>query len=57
MKYNSSFGHNTGLQEKLDTVQAYKRNWTQHVNIMPRNRLHRVTKAAHQKAEGTREDH
>ena len=28
----------------LDKIQEYKRNWTQHVNRMPRNRLPRVLK-------------
>jgi hypothetical protein len=28
----------------LDKLLEYKRNWIQHVNRMPRNRLHRVMK-------------
>ena len=48
IKYNPSLGQHAGLQ----------RNWIQHVNRMPRNRLLRIIKTTtHQKAEGTRENH
>jgi hypothetical protein len=40
----------------LDKIQSYKRNWIQHVNRMPCNRLPSILKTAHQKAEESRED-
>jgi hypothetical protein len=33
----------------VDKIQNYKRNWIQHVNRMPRNRLHRLIKKLHHK--------
>jgi hypothetical protein len=41
----------------LDKIQEYKKNWIQHVNRMPRNRLPRLIKTTPQEAEGTKEDH
>jgi hypothetical protein len=42
----------------LDKIQDYKRNWIQHVNRMPRNRLPRlIKKTTPQKAQGTKGDH
>jgi len=33
----------------MDKLMEYKRNWIQHVNRMPRNRLPRVMKYYHSK--------
>jgi hypothetical protein len=40
----------------LDKIQDYKRNWIQHVNRMPRNRLLRLIRNTPQKAQGTKGD-
>jgi hypothetical protein len=40
----------------LDKVKEYRRNWLQHINRMPRNRLPRTIKSTDQKADGTRGD-
>ena len=40
----------------MDKMQLYRRNWVQHINIMPLNRLPKIIKTADQNAEGTRED-
>ena len=41
----------------LDKIQDYKRNWIQHVNRMPRKRLHRIIKNYTPKVEGPRKAH
>jgi hypothetical protein len=35
---------NVQIAKELDKLLEYKKNWIQHVNRMPRNRLHRVMK-------------
>jgi hypothetical protein len=55
-KTNTETAKELNITAVLDTIQDYKRNWI-HVNRMPRNRLPRIMKNTHQKAEGTREDH
>jgi hypothetical protein len=48
----------TNITPVLEKIQDYKRNLIQHVNQMPRNRLHRLLKkTTPKKAEGTKEDH
>jgi hypothetical protein len=41
---------------KYPKIQNYKRNWIQHVNRIPRNRLPRLIKNTPQKAAGTKEE-
>jgi hypothetical protein len=43
-KTNAQIGKELKLTPNLDKLLEYKRNWIQHVNIMPRNRLSRVMK-------------
>jgi hypothetical protein len=56
-KTNTEIAEELNITPVLDKIQDYKRNWTEHVNRMPRNRLLRLIKATPQKAEGTKEDH
>jgi hypothetical protein len=43
-KTNIQIAKELKITRALDKLLAYKRNWTQHVNRMPRNRLPRVIK-------------
>jgi hypothetical protein len=43
-KTNKQIAKELKLTTILDKLLEYKRNWIQHVNRMPRNRLHRVMK-------------
>jgi ABC-type ATPase involved in cell division len=56
-KTNTEIAKELNITPVLDKIQDYKRNWVQHVNRMPRNRLHRLIKTTSLKAKGTKEDH
>ena len=43
-KTNAEIAKELKLTPILDKLLEYKRSWIQHVNRMPRNRLHGVTK-------------
>jgi hypothetical protein len=43
-KTNTQIAKELKVTPILDKLLEYKRNWTQHVNRMPRNRLPRVMK-------------
>jgi len=43
-KTNSHIAKELEMTPVLDKLLEYKRNWTQHVNRMPRDRLHRIMK-------------
>jgi len=43
-KTNTQIANELKITPILDKPQEYKRNWTHHVNRMPRNRLPRVMK-------------
>jgi hypothetical protein len=43
-KTNTHIGKELTITPILDKLLEYKRNWIQHVNRMPRNRLPRVMK-------------
>jgi hypothetical protein len=43
-KTNTQIAKELKLTQILDKLLEYKRNWIQHVNRMPRNRLPRVMK-------------
>ena len=43
-KTNEHIAKELKITPVLDKLLEYKRNWIQHVNRMPRNRLHRVMK-------------
>ena len=43
-KTNTQIAKELKITAILDKLLEYKRNWIQHVNIMPRNRLPRVMK-------------
>ena len=43
-KTNTQIAKELKISQILDKLQEYKRNWIQHVNRMPRNRLPRVMK-------------
>jgi hypothetical protein len=53
-KINTEIAKELHITRILDKIQDYKRNWIQHVNQMPRNKLHRLIKTTPQKAEGTK---
>jgi hypothetical protein len=55
-KKNTGIAKELNITPVLDKIQSYKRNWVQHGNRIPRNRLARILKSTHQKAQGTRED-
>jgi hypothetical protein len=42
-KPNKEIAKELNITQVLDKIQYYKRNWIQHVNRMPRNRLRRLT--------------
>jgi len=44
LKTNTQIANELKTTKILDKLLKYKRNWIQHVNRMPRNRLPRVTK-------------
>jgi hypothetical protein len=55
-KTNTEVAKELNITPVLDKIQDYKRNWIQHVNRMPRNRLPRLKKNTKpKKAEGTKE--
>jgi hypothetical protein len=57
-KTNTETAKELNITPVLDKMQDYKRNWIQHANRMPRNRLPRlIKKTTPQNAEGTKEDH
>jgi len=43
-KTDAQIANELKITPVLDKLLGYKRSWTQHVNRMPRNRLHRVMK-------------
>jgi hypothetical protein len=43
-KTNTQIAKKLKITQILDKLREYKRNWIQHVNRMPRNRLPRVMK-------------
>jgi hypothetical protein len=43
-KTNTQIAEELKITQILDKLLEYKRNWVQHVNRMPRNRLPRVVK-------------
>ena len=43
-KTNAQIAKELKITPILDKLLEYKKNWIQHVNRMPRNRLHRVMK-------------
>jgi hypothetical protein len=43
-KTNTQIAKELKITQILDKLLEYKRNWTQHVNRTPRNRLPRVMK-------------
>jgi len=51
-KINTQIAKELKITPILDSLLEYKRNWIQHVNRMPRNRLSRVMK--HYSATGRR---
>ena len=51
-KTNTQIAKELKITPVLDKLLEYKRNWIQHVNRMPRNRLPRVMK--HNSATGRR---
>jgi hypothetical protein len=55
-KTNTEIAKELNVTPVLDKIQDYKRNWIQHVNRMPCNRLPRLIKTTPQKAEGAKED-
>jgi hypothetical protein len=56
-KTNTEIAKELNITQVLDKIQNYKRNWIQHVNRIPRNRLRRLIKNYNiKKAEGTKED-
>jgi hypothetical protein len=48
-KTNTEIAKELNIAPVLDKIQDYKRNWIQHVNRMPRNRLSRLIKKLHSK--------
>jgi hypothetical protein len=48
-KTNTEIAKELNITPVLDKIQDYKRNWIQHVNRMPRNRLSRLIKKLHPK--------
>jgi hypothetical protein len=57
-KTNTEIAKELNITPVLDKMQDYKRNWIQHANRMPCNRLPRlIKKTTPQDAEGTKEDH
>jgi hypothetical protein len=56
-KTNTEFAKELNITTVLDKIQDYKRNWIQHVNRMPHNRLPRIMTNYTPKSEETREDH
>jgi hypothetical protein len=56
-KTNAEIAKELNITPVLDKIQEYKRNWIHHVNRMPPRDYPVYRKTAHQKAEGTREDH
>jgi hypothetical protein len=55
-KTNTQIAKELKLTPILDKLLEYKRNWIQHVNRMPRNKLPRVMKHYLQLAEGIMAD-
>jgi hypothetical protein len=56
-KTNTEIAKILNITSVLDIIWDYRRNWIQHVNRMPHNRLPRIIKrTTQQMAEGTRED-
>jgi hypothetical protein len=55
-KTSTEIAKELNITPVLDKIQDYKRNWIQHVNRMPHNRLPRVIKNYTPKVRGTRED-
>jgi hypothetical protein len=53
---NTDIVQELNMTPVLVKIQGYKRNWLQHVNRMPRNRLQNILKTTDQKAEGTMGD-
>jgi len=43
-KINTEIAEEINISPVLDKMQEYKRNWLQHINRIPRNRLPRIPK-------------
>jgi len=43
-KINTEIAKELNINPVLDKIQEYKRNWLQHINRMPCNRLPRILK-------------
>jgi hypothetical protein len=43
-KINTEIAKELNISPVLDKIQEYKRNWLQHINRIPRNRLQRIPK-------------
>jgi hypothetical protein len=48
-KTNTEIANELNITPVFDKIQNYKRNWIQHVNRMPHNRLPRLIKKLHPK--------
>jgi len=55
-KTNAQIAKELEITPILDKLLEYKKNWIQHVNRMPRNRLPRVMNTIPQLAEGIMAD-
>jgi hypothetical protein len=55
-KINTEIAIGLNITPVLDKIQDCRRNWIQHINRMPRNRLPRIIKPTDQKAEETSRD-
>jgi hypothetical protein len=56
-KINTEIAKELNITPVLDKVQDYKRNWIQHVNRVPSNRLHRLIKNYTPRGRRNQEDH
>ena len=56
-KTNTDIAKEININQILDKIQEYRRNWLQYINRMPHDRVPRITKNTDQKAEETRGDH
>ena len=55
---NTEIAKELNITPLLDKTQDYRRNWIQHENRMPRNRIRRIIKKnTDQKGKGIRGDH
>jgi len=56
-KTNTDIAKEININQILDKIQEYRRNWLQYINRMPHDRVPRIIKNTDQKAEETRGDH